>query len=100
MRPGTQAPFFLWQWHDEIEFFRVDASLFIEVTTMRFPVLAALILATAAVAGAQTAAPWDYAGKRGPLVWGKLDPAYKTCSAGHEQWPIGIRGLHLNKALR
>jgi carbonic anhydrase len=67
---------------------------------MRFSVLAALILATAAVAGAQTTAPWDYAGKRGPLVWGKLDPAYKTCSQGHEQSPIDIRGAHLNKALQ
>jgi len=67
---------------------------------MRFSVLAVLIVATAAVAGAQTAAPWDYAGKRGPLVWGKLDPAYKTCSAGHEQSPIDIHGAHLNKALQ
>src|SRR6266568_3151629 len=70
---------------------------------MRFFALTALMLATAAVAGAQATesgtAPWDYQGKRGPLVWGKLDPAYKTCSQGHEQSPIDIRGAHLNKSL-
>jgi carbonic anhydrase len=49
---------------------------------------------------AQTAAPWDYEGKRGALVWGKLDPAYKACSQGHEQSPIDIRGAHLNPALQ
>jgi carbonic anhydrase len=70
---------------------------------MRFFALTALMLAAAAVAGAQTTesgtAPWDYQGKRGPLVWGKLDPTYKTCSQGHEQSPIDIRGAHLNKSL-
>jgi carbonic anhydrase len=54
----------------------------------------------AATAGAQTTAPWDYQGKAGPLNWGKLDPAYKACSQGHEQSPIDIRGAHLDKALR
>ena len=34
-----------------------------------------------------------------PLEWGKLDPAYKACSQGHEQSPIDIRGAHLNKNL-
>src|SRR6266568_3247657 len=70
---------------------------------MRVFALTALMLATAAVAGAQATesgtAPWDYQGKRGPLVWGKLDPAYKACSQGHEQSPIDIRGAHLNKAV-
>ena len=36
----------------------------------------------------------------GPAGWGKLDPAYKACSQGHEQSPIDIRGAHLNKALQ
>ena len=48
----------------------------------------------------RTTAPWDYVGKRGALEWGKLDPAYKACSQGHEQSPIDIRGAHLNKALQ
>ena len=72
---------------------------------MRFPALAALSLAIAALAAAPTSAqtttaPWSYEGKTGPLVWGKLDPAYQACSKGHEQSPIDIRGAHLNKALQ
>ena len=71
---------------------------------MRFPALAALALGVAAMAtalaAAQTTAHWSYEGKTGPLVWGKLDPAYKACSQGHEQSPIDIRGAHLNKALQ
>ena len=69
---------------------------------MRLPALVILLFAAAA-AGAQSSAPgasWDYSGKRGPLEWGKLDPAYKACSHGHEQSPIDIRGAHLNKALQ
>jgi carbonic anhydrase len=73
--------------------------------SMRLIVLAALFLAIATVAviaqtTTQTTAPWDYAGKRGPLAWGKLDPAYKACSQGHEQSPIDIRGARLNKTLQ
>ncbi|MGA3373307.1 MAG: carbonic anhydrase family protein [Terracidiphilus sp.] len=64
---------------------------------MRFLVLAAVALAT--TAAAQTAAPWDYQGKRGELNWGKLDPAYRACSQGHEQSPVDIRGARLNKTL-
>jgi carbonic anhydrase len=67
---------------------------------MRIPALLTLLMGIAAVAGAQTTAPWDYQGKAGPLNWGKLDPAYKACSQGHEQSPIDIRGAHLNKALQ
>lgn len=70
---------------------------------MRFPALAALLLCVTAFATAQSAtqgAPWDYEGKHGALTWGKLDPAYKACSDGHEQSPIDIRGAHLNKALQ
>jgi carbonic anhydrase len=52
------------------------------------------------MAAAQTTAYWDYQGKTGPLGWGKLDPAYKACSQGHEQSPLDIRGAHLNKALQ
>jgi len=66
---------------------------------MRFFCVAALVL-TAAVSAAQSTASWDYSGHRGPLVWGKLDPAYQACSKGHDQSPIDIRGAHLNKALK
>jgi carbonic anhydrase len=67
---------------------------------MRFPALVILAICTASLAAAQTTTPWDYEGKRGALAWGKLDPAYKACSQGHEQSPIDIRGAHLNKALQ
>ncbi len=43
---------------------------------------------------------WNYEGHTGPLVWGKLDPAYQACSRGHEQSPVDIRGARLNSALR
>lgn len=66
--------------------------------------LTALFFVTTTLATAQTAAtantPWEYSGNRGALNWGKLDPAYKTCSQGNEQSPIDIRGAHLNKALK
>src|SRR5208283_2682793 len=58
-----------------------------------------LLVGVVTIAAAQNA-PWDYEGKRGALVWGKLDPAYKVCSQGHEQSPIDIRGARLNKAMQ
>jgi len=71
---------------------------------MRFAAFAGLVLCAASIAAAQTAAqstaPWDYEGKRGALEWGKLDPAYKACSQGHEQSPVDIRTARLNKKLQ
>jgi carbonic anhydrase len=67
---------------------------------MRAYALFAAFVAIGACAAAQSGADWGYEGHRGPLVWGKLDPAYQTCSKGHEQSPIDIRGARLNKALR
>jgi carbonic anhydrase len=67
---------------------------------MRLSAFAVLCFSAGTLACAQTGATWDYAGKRGPLVWGKLDPAYRTCSGGHQQSPIDIRGAHLNTALQ
>jgi carbonic anhydrase len=70
---------------------------------MRIPALAVFALALttlAAVSSAAQTASWEYQGKRGELVWGKLDPEYRTCSKGHEQSPIDIRGARLNKALQ
>ena len=69
------------------------------IHAVRITALAALIVGVATIAAAQTTS-WDYEGKRGALVWGKLDPAYKVCSQGHEQSPIDIRGARLNKALQ
>lgn len=70
---------------------------------MRFHRAAIVVLAlscVAAIAAAQSTTPWDYRGRTGPLVWGKLDPAYRACSQGHEQSPIDIRGARRNKTLK
>lgn len=66
---------------------------------MRLSSLAVLLLGLPALAGAQTIVPWGYQGKTGPLLWGKLNPAYEACSKGHEQSPVDLRGARLNKAL-
>jgi len=58
------------------------------------------ILASTAALAQQTGADWTYEGIKGPLHWGKLDPAYKACGSGKEQSPIDIRGAHLDKALQ
>jgi carbonic anhydrase len=71
-----------------------------EEKAMRIAALVALLISLAGGTAAQTTAHWDYYGKTGPLGWGKLDPAYKACSQGHEQSPIDIRGAHLNKSLQ
>lgn len=67
---------------------------------MRLPALAAFFFSMAAMAAAQTTAPWAYEGRTGPMVWGNLDPSYKACSKGHLQSPIDIRHAHLDKALQ
>lgn len=70
---------------------------------MRFPAVAILAIGLTALPAAdslaQTTPPWDYEGKHGALVWGKLDPSYAACSRGHQQSPIDIRGAKLNKSL-
>src|SRR6202795_1467102 len=67
---------------------------------MRIVAVLGICLGFVLGAGAQNSAPWSYLGRTGPLVWGKLDPAYRACGQGHEQSPIDIRGAHLNKALK
>ena len=71
---------------------------------MRFLALVVFTLGLATMAAAQivdqNTAPWGYQGKRGELVWGKLDPAYQACAKGHEQSPLDIRGARLNKSLQ
>lgn len=67
---------------------------------MRMHRIVALALGMgAAVAAAQSGAPWEYTGKSGPLNWHKLDPAYKACGSGHQQSPIDIRGARLDRKL-
>jgi carbonic anhydrase len=84
---------------------RVEFSLVLlnhlpQELVMRFPAVALALISFATLSAAQQAAEWNYFGKTGPLGWGKLDPAYKTCSNGHEQSPLDIRGAHLNKSLQ
>ncbi|MDE3199276.1 MAG: carbonic anhydrase family protein [Acidobacteriota bacterium] len=67
---------------------------------MRLTLFATLVLCCGATFATAQSAQWDYVGSRGPLNWGKLDPAYKACSDGHEQSPIDIRKARLNTALK
>ncbi len=67
---------------------------------MRLPAIAALLFGSTALCLAQSGANWTYEGKTGPLVWGKLDPAYQACLKGHEQSPLDIRGARLSKNLQ
>jgi carbonic anhydrase len=86
----------------EMPFAELKRLLLVEMSMNhagRITALAALVVGVITIAAAQTA-PWDYEGKRGALVWGKLDPAYKVCSKGHEQSPIDIRGARLDKNLQ
>ena len=64
---------------------------------MRLPAIAALLFGSTALCLAQSGANWTYEGKTGPLVWGKLDPAYQACLKGHEQSPLDIRGAQLRQ---
>src|ERR1700728_784500 len=66
---------------------------------MRLSVIAFVLIGFSTFSAAQNGANWTYEGKTGPLVWGRLDPVYETCSKGHEQSPIDIHGARLNKAL-
>jgi len=66
---------------------------------MRAFFIATLLLGFSVICIAQKPADWSYEGRTGPLVWGKLDPAYQACSKGHEQSPIDMRGAHLDKSL-
>jgi carbonic anhydrase len=73
--------------------------LLVSEKPMRLFGSAALLLGLSAVCAAQSGANWSYEGHTGPLVWEKLDPAYRACGKGHEQSPLDIRGARLNKAL-
>jgi carbonic anhydrase len=65
---------------------------------MRLFIAVFLALGFSLLCSAQNA-NWSYVGHTGPLVWGKLDPAYAACSHGREQSPVDLRGARLNQAL-
>ena len=65
---------------------------------MRIAAVFALVLGLAVTAAAQ-APSWSYAGKSGPINWGRLDPANSACSQGREQSPVDIRGARADKGL-
>ncbi len=85
---------------------------------MRRAVLALLPLLVAAPLAAQFHAPsgaashgtpsaaaahaphWTYEGAEGPQAWGRIDPAWRTCSVGHEQSPIDLGGAVAPHAAR
>jgi len=67
---------------------------------MRVSGLSIFLLSFAVICAAQTTANWSYQGKTGPLMWGRLDPAYQACSKGHEQSPLDIRGARLSRTLK
>lgn len=69
------------------------------VSRMRLFATTVLLLGLSAACSAQKNAYWNYEGHTGPLVWGKLDPAYEACSKGREQSPLDIRGAHLDTTL-
>lgn len=66
---------------------------------MRLSVPVVFVFGFASICAAQSGANWTYEGKTGPLVWGRLNPAYEACSKGHEQSPIDMHGARLNKSL-
>jgi carbonic anhydrase len=55
-------------------------------------VLLSLSLLPGMVRAQQTSPHWSYKGADGPKDWGKLDSAFATCSIGHTQSPIDIKG--------
>ena len=67
---------------------------------MRATAFAAFLLGVSTLCAAQSGANWTYEGKTGPLVWGRLDPAYQACSKGHQQSPLDIRNTHRDKSLQ
>ena len=69
---------------------------------MRLSAVALLMAGFVCFSAAQAPTPpkWDYLGKYGPASWGKLDPAWKACSAGKEQSPVNITNAKLSKALQ
>jgi carbonic anhydrase len=67
---------------------------------MRLSLLAPFLLALSSLCAAQTTANWSYFGKTGALAWGRLDPAYRACSKGHQQSPIDMRGARLDAKLQ
>ena len=59
-----------------------------------FLILALCILSAPIGSLAQETHPphWTYSGPEDPKHWGQLDPAFASCSNGHHQSPIDIKG--------
>jgi carbonic anhydrase len=59
----------------------------------RLLIVGASVVVVPAASLAQEAHPphWTYSGPEDPGHWGKLDPAFATCSIGRHQSPIDIR---------
>jgi len=55
-------------------------------------VFPAFLLLPSSVFAQGAKAHWTYTGADGPADWGKLDPAFSSCSAGHRQSPIDMKG--------
>jgi carbonic anhydrase len=73
--------------------------LYLAEKPMRLTAIA-LLFGCATLCAAQSGANWTYEGKTGPLVWGRLDPAYQACARGHQQSPLDIRSTHRDKSLQ
>jgi carbonic anhydrase len=54
--------------------------------------VAALCLVPGFLSAQESHPHWTYTGSDGPAEWGKLDSAFATCSVGHTQSPIDIKG--------
>ncbi len=64
---------------------------------MRKRFLVTALAITAAVSAGAQSAPWSYSGKTAPDRWAKLDGAYLSCTNGHQQSPLDIRGAKPTK---
>lgn len=54
--------------------------------------VAGLALVPSAWAGDHGSGHWSYEGPSGPIYWGSLSHDFESCSAGHQQSPIDLRG--------
>jgi carbonic anhydrase len=60
-------------------------------TALLASMLGPLIVPTFCVAQENHPAHWSYSGPENPKRWGKLDPAYSSCTLGRAQAPIDVK---------
>jgi len=65
----------------------------VRALTLRRWLICSALLAVPHTLLAQNPPHWTYEGKEGPEEWGSLDSTYATCSLGHTQSPIDIKGV-------